>query len=570
MTRDTGPVLLPIGQDTQPTQPLPLAPVEPSPAETGRIARAAVIIAFGNLASRALGLIRETVKADLFGATGMVSALEAATIIPTALYNLLIGGVISSALVPVFSEYTPKGRRDDLWFLASSLMTWATIILSVMVILAELAAAWVVKLPSGGLAAEFLQVGSRLLRVSMPSVIFMTLSGILTGLLYALKRFNLPAFTAVAVNACVVGTALLFGRHWGVMSMAVGLLLGSIAQVLLQLPGLRDAHLRPVFSLRHPGLRRIGKLYVPLMFSLIIGEFAAILSYNLASHTGEEGVAWMRYAAQLIQLPLGLVATAVSFAILPTLSQQAQQNADQTPHGSTSTRTPRGNLQRNEPFLGTLAQGIKMVLVLIIPATVGLFILAQPVVGLVFEHGDFDAYDTLHTYQALRFALLGLVFAAIDWPLNFAFYAHQDTLTPALVGLIAVGIYVIAALTPTLFGPLTLNGLILANSIQWASHALIMLWLLNRRMGGLHGHGMLRLLSKVLVASSGMAVVAWWITERFDQLFAPGSLIGEVITVGSASIIGFSVYAALMKILRADSGTLLADVLKRRRHSSTS
>ena len=124
-----------------------------------------------------------------------------------------------------------------------------TVVLTVLVILIELTAAWVVKLPSGGLGTESLQVGVRLLRISMPAVIFMTLSGMLTGLLFSLKRFTLPAFSAVAVNACVVVAALLFGQQWGVMSMAVGLLVGSVAQVLVLLPGLRDANLRPVFNL---------------------------------------------------------------------------------------------------------------------------------------------------------------------------------------------------------------------------------------------------------------------------------------------------------------------------------
>lgn len=570
MTSDSSPVLLPVTQDTQPTQPLPLAPVEPTPTEAGRIARAAAVIGIGGLASKMLGLLRVTVKADLFGATGMVSALEAATIIPTSLYNLLIGGVISSALVPVFSEYTPKGRRDDLWYLVSSLMTLVTIILTVLVILTELTAWWVIRLPSGGLAREFLQVGARLLRVAMPSVIFMTLSGILTGLLFALKRFTLPAFSAVAVNACVVAMALLFGERWGVMSVAVGLLVGSAAQMLLQIVGLRDADLRPIFNLRHPGLRRIGKLYVPVMFSLLIGEIVAILSFNLASRTGEEGVAWMRYAAQLIQLPLGLVAMAVSFAILPTLSQQAQLSKNP----STKRAEPAlGNLRsikwpRNESFVATLAQGIKLVLVLTLPAAVGLFVLAEPVVGLVFEHGDFDARDTLYTSQALRFALLGLVFAAVDWPLNFAFYAQQDTLTPALVGLIAAGIYIVTALVPALFRPLTLNGLILANSVQWASHAIIMLWLFNRRMDGLRGRGVRRLLIKVLIASAGMGAVTWLVAEMLSQAFFRGSLLDEMIVVGVAAAAGFAAYVALMALLRANAGGFVGGLL-RRRPSST-
>ncbi len=561
MSGDSGPVLLPIAQDTQPTQPLPLAPVEPG-LETGRIARAAAVIGIGGLASRVLGLFRVTVKADLFGATGMVSALEAATVIPTSLYNTLIGGVISSALVPVFSEYTPKGRRDDLWYIVSSLMTLVTIILAVLVILTELAASWVIRLPSGGLETEFLQVGARLLRVAMPSVIFMTLSGILTGLLFALKRFTLASFSAVAVNACVVAMALLFGERWGVMSIAAGLLVGAAAQMLLQLFGLRDANLRPIFNLSHPGLRRIGRLYVPVMFSLIIGEFAAILSFNLASHTSEEGVAWMRYAAQLIQLPLGLVAMAVSFAILPTLSQQAQLGRNSSVDGTKPVQRKRW--PRNEPFMATLAQGVKLVLVLTIPAAVGMFVLAEPIVGLVFEHGDFGAYDTLNTAQALRFALLGLVFAAVDWPLNSAFYARQDTLTPALVGLIAIAIYIVVALAPAYFGALTLNGLILASSVQWASHALIMLWLLNRRMGGLQGHGMIRLLSKILTASACMGVVTWLVAELLAQALLPGSLLAEVIVVGIATVIGFTVYVALMALLRADTGGLVREITKRR------
>jgi putative peptidoglycan lipid II flippase len=565
MTGDSGPVLLPISQDTQPTQPLPIAPVEPTAAETGRIARAAAVIGIGGLASRALGLVREIVKADLFGATGMVSALEAATVIPFSLYNLLIGGVISAVLVPVFSEYTPKGRRDDLWYLVSSLMTVVAIVLAVLVILTELAVSWVIKLPSGGLATEFLEVGARLLRVSMPAVIFMTLSGILTGLLFSLRRFTLPAFSAVAVNAGIVAMALLFGERWGVMSMAAGLLMGSLAQLLLQGFGLRDAHLRPIFNFRHPGLRRIGELYIPLVFSLIISEVAAILSFNLASHTGEESVAWMRYAAQLIQLPLGLVATAVSFAILPTLSRQAQLSLDSPSSNSepTSGGLRKAKMRHNEPFLGTLAQGIKLVLIVVIPATVGLFILAQLVIGLVFEHGDFGARDTLYTSQALRFALLGLIFAAVDWPLNFAFYAYQDTLAPAVVGLISVGIYVAAALVPTLFRPLTLNGLILASSVQWASHALIMLWLLNRRMGGLHGHGLLRLLAKVIIASAAMGAVTWLVAETLSQALLPGGLVNEMIVIGVAAVIGFIVYVSLMALMRADSGGLVRGLLKR-------
>ncbi len=548
---DTSPLPLSLPQDTQPSQPLPV-PVPMVREDTRRIVRAASIISLGNVASRVLGLVRETVKADLFGATGMVSAFQVAAVVPTILYDLLIGGIISSALVPVFSEYTPQGRRDDLWFLVSSLMSLVTVVLVVFVLLVELFAPQVAWLLSGGLDPEPLAVTARLLRITVPAVLFMTLSGIFTGLLYALRRFTLPAFTAAIFNASIVVVALVMSHRWGVASLAVGLLVGAVLQTLLQLPALRDARLRFTLDLRHPGLRRIARLYIPIGLSLVVSQLAVALSYNLASRTGERSIAWMNYAATLIQFPLGLVATAVSVAILPTLSRYAL--------GDSPTE--------QAAFKTTLAQGLKLVLLLTIPATVGLFVLARPVIALLFEHGDFTPYDTEHTMQALWFALLGLVPYAVDQPLIFAFYARKDTWTPALVGVFGVGIYLLAALGPTLVMPLTLNGLILANSLQLTSHALITAYLLRRRLGGWGEHGLGSLAVRALGASLVMGGLTW-LAMRFleDYLIrlglGSGQVVGELLIVGGAAGVGLITYALLMALLRADGGVLL--LLLRRR-----
>lgn len=559
MSQDSGSIPLPIVQETQPTQLPALIPVEAEPPQAGRIARAAVIIALGNVASRALGLVRETVKADLFGATGLVSAFEVAAVVPTIIYDLLIGGVISSALVPVFSEYAPKGRRDDLWFLVSSLVSLVLVVLTLFVLIVELFAPQVAQLLGSGLSDELLGETARLLRLTVPAVVFMSLSGVMTGVLYALKRFTLPALTAVIFNASIVLVALTMWQRWGIASLAVGLLVGAIFQVVLQTPGLRDARIRFNLNLHHPGLRRIGRLYIPVILSLIVGQLAVVLSYRLASYTGDQSISWMRYAATLIQFPLGLVATAVSVAILPTLSQQAvggrEHAADEKPNA------------KLEPFRVTLVQGLKLVLILIIPATAGLFVLAKPVVALVFEHGGFTPIDTHFTTQALRFALLGLIFAAVDQPFIFAFYARQDTWTPALVGMAGVFVYLLVALLPTLFGPLTLNGLILANSIQLAFHALAMLWLLQRDLNGLRNRGLSRLTLKASGASLVMGGVTWFIAKMLDQALMPGGLLAELSVILGAATVGFAVYVILMALLKADSGELLRDLLHRRRET---
>jgi len=505
------------------------------------VAQAAGIIALGNSASRVLGLVRETVKADLFGAGGHVSALDAAMSIPNIVYELVVGGMVNSALIPVLSDYAAPERRAELWRLLSILLGIISLAVCVFVLVGELLTPQLVWLSAGGLPRSDQALAADLLRLMLPGVLFLSLASVLAGTLYALKRFTLPAFTAAAFNAAMVIVALALGRRWGVHSMAVGLLVGSLLQVILQLPGLRDARLRLVFDLRHPALRHIGRLYVPILFGLAVDKLAELLSYRLASHTGDASISWMKYSATMIQLPLGLVVTAVSIAILPTLSRQA-------------TDEQRG------PFKATLAQGLRLVLALTIPATVGLWALATPIIALVFEHGDFTPADTLATVAALRFHLVGLIFAAIDQPLIFAFYARKDTWTPAMVGVATVILYAVLALAPTLFVPLTLNGLILANSLKWAAHALIMLALLQRRTGGLGGHGVWTLVLKASAASVIMGTVVHLAVVRLAPS-VPAGLAGEVLLVGGSGLLGAAIYSTLATLLRIEEVRLLGQAL---------
>ncbi len=521
--------------------------------ETIRIARAASIIALGNVASRILGLARDTVKANLFGATGLVSAYEAAAIVPTLLYDLLIGGMVSSALVPVFSEYAQKDRRE-LWRLASLVITLAAVVLAALALIVELAAPLAAWLISGGLEAGLLDQTTSLLRVTVIGMVFVSLSGIIGGLLQALKRFTLPAFSAAMFNAAVVVCALLLGASYGIASMAIGLLVGAALQVVLQLPGLREARLRPAWDLRHPGLRQIGRLYLPVVLGLAINQLAIVLSFNLASRADAEAISWMRYATTLIQFPLGLVATAVSIAILPTLSQQAALE----------------NVNDSAAFKATLARGMKLVLVLIVPAAVGLLVMARPIIALLFEHGRFAPSDTDAVTRVLHFYLPGLAFAAIDLPLVFAFYARKDTLTPAIVGLISnVVIYLAAALTPSLIlgRPLQVVDLAFANSVQWISHALIMLWLLERRVGGLRGFGLSALTVKALAGSAVMGLGTWiavGVLESGRHLEMPPTTLGEAVTVGGAALVGVIVYIGAMAILHVGEVAQLGELIRRR------
>jgi putative peptidoglycan lipid II flippase len=213
-------------------------------------------------------------------------------------------------------------------------------------------------------------------------------------------------------------------------------------------------------------------------------------------------------------------------------------------------------------FMGTLATGLRLVLVLIIPATVALFILAEPVVALLFQHGAFTAISTQQTALALRLYLFGLTFAAIDQPLIFAFYARQNTLTPALVGLLGVGFYLVAALLPTLARPMQMTDLVLANSVQLTGHALVMLWLVNR-LAPLRGHGLGPTTLKAITASLVMGV-GLWLSLPWMQTWLPAdSLVAEVTLVGLLSAMGGGVYLLVLYLLRAQELSLLQTFLQR-------
>jgi putative peptidoglycan lipid II flippase len=531
------------------------------PPTTEGIAKAAGILSLGNVASRALGLVRETVKADIFGASPYVSAFEVASIVPTMIYDLLIGGLLSAALVPVFSDYASTEKRQELWRIFSVVLSLAVIILGAIVILLELFAPQVAWILGSGFDAQFQAVTTKMIRIILPAVLFFGLSGMVTGLLYTLKRFTYPAFGAAIYNAGIITCALLLADKVNIYSLGLGILLGAMLQLAIQLPDLRDVRFAFSLDLSHPALRRIANLYLPIVLGLVISQIGIAIDRNLASRTGGESIAWMQYATRLIQLPIGLVSAAISLAILPTLSQYGSASGEQSP--ISNIQYPISNVKRQtSDFQRTLALGLKMVLMAIIPATIGLFVLATPIVALLYQHGNFDAYDTAQTALALRYYLLGLTFAAIDLPLVFAFYARKDTLTPALVGVLGVIVYLIVALS--LIRPLGMIGLILANSTQLTVHALTMLDLLERRTGGLGRYRITPLAIKTLFASLVMGGMTYLVLSGLQTVHDVDTLVGKLVIVGGAGSVGLATYLGMIALLRVEEARLIGETIWRK------
>jgi putative peptidoglycan lipid II flippase len=344
-------------------------------------------------------------------------------------------------------------------------------------------------------------------------------------MLFALKRFTVPAFVGATFNGTIVVVALL--RPSDVSSLVWGMLLGSVLQVALQLPALRDARIRWRFNWRHPAIRRILLLYAPILAGIGVNQMAIFFAYNLATRTGDESLTYMRYATTLFQFPLGLVVTALSIATLPTLSQQAS-----------------GDLRR---FKQTLMGGIRLVLALILPATAGLLALAGPIVLLIFQYGKFTPADTVQTTLVLRVFLFGLPFAAADQMLVFASYARKDTWRPALVGVISITIYSIVAWS--LLGRLGLLSLMVADAIKHVVHTMLMLWILRRQLGGLGKHGVPLSVLKSGLAALLTGLAAWGVSIAIQNLLPPTGFPSRLLVVASAGLAGFIIYAGMVRLL---------------------
>ena len=521
----------------------------------------------GNVVSRMLGLVREQVIGAVFGVKMATDVFTVASAVPTMVYDLLVSGAISAALVPVFTDYADSHDREELSRIISAVLTLAAAALAVLVVVLMVLAPLLVDIIGGGFDAEAKAITTYLVRLMLPAVLLMGTSGILTASLYARQRFTLPAFSVAIYNLGVILGAVLLAGRIQVTSLVIGVLVGALLQVAIQLPGMRGIRLRPRLDLSHPGVRAILKLYAPVALGLIVTNTGVIIDRYLATHTGEGSIAAMRFATQLVQFPLGLVATATSFAVLPTLARAASQEAGgrgtgvretgrvgewgsgrtQNPEPRTQNPTQSSTLSpQSSSYAATLRMGMKMILVLIVPAAVGLAVLREPVVQLLFQRGAFDRSATALTSLAFLGYSPEIAFAAVDQLLIFAFYARKDTKTPVLVGVMAIFVYLAVALT--LIRPLGMLGLVLANAAQITSHAVVLLWLMNRRVAGVVNRELASFLGRIIAAAAVMGVACQLVLMVAGHLASTGP--GVALLVAMSAAVGIAVYATVVAALR--------------------
>jgi putative peptidoglycan lipid II flippase len=497
------------------------------------IIRAAIIISIGNVLTRIFGVARESVLAALFGTAGYTAAFAIADNVLSIFFDLLVSGAISSALIPVLSRYaadTAPEKRAEFWHIVNTLLTLGLVFaLSVMALL-QLVTDPLANFMAQGESGEIRQLTAGLTRIILFGIVFLGVSSIMMATLQALQRFAWSALSLAARNASVVLVTLIFNQ-WGVWSMVIGVVLGTFMLVVLQAPGLRDLPIRPSFDWKHPAIREILRLYRPIFLGLLITSAVLIIDRSLASTTGEHSLGAMRFATTLQQFTLGLVGSAISIAILPTLSRQAESSD-------------------LSAYRHTLMSGLRLLMVLIIPASLGLLAIALPTIGLVFEHYNFGEDSRWLTFIALLGYLPGIPAAAVDQILIFAFYARKNTLTPVLVGVAADLSYLTLALITTNVLQFGMIGLVISNSLRQIIHLIVMFVLLRRMFGRLGGDGLLITTIKALLASLLLGVVAFFAAELVTAGLGRVGLIPNLLSVIAGVVCGGISYLFGLRLLK--------------------
>jgi len=540
-------------------EPLPI-PIEEStaeetlPGERRHIVKSATLVMLGNLGSSVMGMVRQQVVAA-FGQSIASPFISAIT--PAQTFNdFLINGSINGALVPTFNDYAAPEKREELRRLVFTLVNLVFLVMLTATIVFFFIAPWFISnIQVRGYTPQEKLLTTQFARIIFFSLLALGPFAVLQAALFARKEFGWPAVATAAYHIGIIIGAImgaLAGDYFlGTYGLAFGVLLGAAGEIALLLPGLRNQRLRYMFvlDLKQPALRRILKLYAPIALSFLVSAFFIILDQSLATQTpgsgsspGAANYLAMRLSTTLIQFPAGLVATALSVAVLPTLAEHARAAED-------------------ERFKKTLLLGFRLGLLLMIPAAAGLIVLGLPIVTLIYQHGKFTAHNSQLTTLALQLYAFQLPFVAIDQLLLSAFYARKNTVTPVIVGFVCFGSYLAIALP--FWQTIGMPALVVANTVQNSLHAVILLVLLRIAIGPLRLREIIPAFLKISAATTAMVIIAWGLQVLLAHvgLFSLNHLSGQFLVVTVVGLVAVGVYIGGVMLLRVEEVGLMKGIL---------
>jgi putative peptidoglycan lipid II flippase len=521
----------------------------PRVGQAGRIARSTAFFSIATAASRIAGLAREVVAAGYFGVAGPISAFTIAFQVPNLVRALFADAALQPAFVPVFTDLVGRRQFKEAFRLASTLMLLITTVMGALTAIFVLAAPVIVPLFAPGYSGHILELTVSLSQVLFPILIMLGVSGIVVGILNSYDRFGAfaisPFFWNVAIILALVVLKPLFAKPDQIYAYAIAILFGTAVQLAIPAWDLRHTpfHFTWSFEWRNPGVRRVLWLMLPVTISLGLINFNALINSTFGSLVSDEAPAAIDKAFRLYQLPQGIFSVAIATVLFPTLARFA-------------------NNQEFVNLRATLANGMRQILFVLLPATAAILALSHPIIELVYQRGEFNSHDTQIVSTALFWFAFSLPTNGVYLLQTRTFFSLQRPWQAT--GLAVIDLVVSALAAAVLYKPFGIGGIVAGTGIGTSAAVFAQMFILRRKFHGLELGRLLSTVIRISIASGALAAVGWVIWDVLDNALGQ-STPAQIISLGTGLILGGVAYLVVARMLRIAELEQIMRLLRRRR-----
>ena len=496
------------------------------------------------LIGKVLGLFRDILMANYYGMGMEANAFNAASLIPRTFFDAVFASAISASFIPIFNEYLEKKGVKDAFRFSNSFITLIGLFTAALTLGGMMFVEPLTTLFVDGYDAQTSALCAQLLRVLFPTVFFTGIAYSLVGILQSMDEFGIPAAMSIVSNGIIICYYLFFNDRFGIFGLAAAFLLGWAMQAAIQIPPLRKKgyHYRPSLRFYDGSLKKVGALMLPVMVSTWVQPINIAVNTKYGSRLFDgAGSSAINYANNLYSIIVGVFVLSVANVIFPKLSRLSAND-------------------NKEEFGRTMNQTVKTLSFLLIPMTIGLMALSEPLVRLFYERNEFTAFSTMITSRALFFFSLGMFGFGVQTILSRGFYAVQDGRTPMISG----GVSIIAniLLCQVLWEPLNVAGLALASAASQTISAALLVIPMEKRGGGFFTKPFLIGLLKMLCAALVMGIVVVWLRDLLIVRLAD-SIITRVLVLAVPACIGVLIYMGISRVLVVEEATIVFDTIKK-------
>jgi len=513
-----------------------------------RIAKAAGLMSLATFISRILGFVRDMIFALYFGATGLSDTFFAAFRIPNLLREIFAEGSMSSAFIPVLTEYRQKQGENEANRLVKITFTFIIIFVGIVCLVGVFFSPAIVTVIAPGFlgSQEKFSLTVMLTRIMFPFLLFISLAALVMGALNTKKVFFIPALAPALLNITLILSIVLFESRaqQPLTAAAIGVMAGGFVQFAFQLPSFYRNKYKLGFdaTFSHPGLKKMSILLIPATLALSVSQINIVVSNILASFLPSGSITYLFYSMRLIQFPIGIFGVAMGMAVLPMLSEHAA----------------KGDYAR---LSDDFSFALRLLFFITIPAMAGLIALREPIVNLLFQRGKFDYAATVGTAQALLFYSIGIWSIVGVRVVTASFYSMQDTRTPVKVALVALAVNVIFSIF--LMKPMKHSGLALANSLASMVNFTLLFLFLRRKLQGIDSRRILYSFLKTIFASLLMGIAGWSLIHGKQWQIHGGTFI-KVFYLSGTIALSVIMYILLSYILRNEELNYVVEMVKQK------